>query len=214
MSRIAVLAYSGGLDTSCAIAWLKEDYGFDEVVAVLVDVGQEAEFEPAIARGYAAGATDVVLVDRKQEFASEQVAKALLANALYEGRYPLVSSLSGAVCVSEAVLVSSVVLSSRSPVARLDPRRRRSSFSGKVMSVIVALSSLILSPVIDSTRSVTLRRTSSTVWRMFLLYSMPILRSMAASVLPTSTEMPLVLLSEPVMLPSTPLVALEPLPPM
>ena len=102
MSRIAVLAYSGGLDTSCAIAWLKEDYGFDEVVAVLVDVGQDADFEPAIARGYAAGASDVVLVDRKSEFASEQVAKALLANALYEGRYPLVSALSRPV-IAEAV---------------------------------------------------------------------------------------------------------------
>ena len=45
MSKTAVLAYSGGLDTSCAIAWLKEDYGFDEVVAVLVDVGQEADFD-------------------------------------------------------------------------------------------------------------------------------------------------------------------------
>ena len=63
----AVLAYSGGLDTSCAIAWLKEDYGFDEVVAVLVDVGQDADFEPAIARGYAAGADDVVLLDRKDD---------------------------------------------------------------------------------------------------------------------------------------------------
>jgi argininosuccinate synthase len=102
MSRTAVLAYSGGLDTSCAIAWLKEDYGFDEVVAVLVDVGQDADFEPAIARGYAAGASDVVLVDRRDEFASEQVAKALLANALYEGRYPLVSALSRPV-IAEAV---------------------------------------------------------------------------------------------------------------
>ena len=98
----AVLAYSGGLDTSCAIAWLKEDYGFDEVVAVLVDVGQDADFEPAIARGYAAGASEVLLVDRKSEFASEQVAKALLANALYEGRYPLVSALSRPV-IAEAV---------------------------------------------------------------------------------------------------------------
>jgi argininosuccinate synthase len=101
-SRTAVLAYSGGLDTSCAIAWLKEDYGFDEVVAVLVDVGQDADFEPAIARGYAAGASEVVLVDRRHEFASEQVAKALLANALYEGRYPLVSALSRPV-IAEAV---------------------------------------------------------------------------------------------------------------
>ena len=102
MSRTAVLAYSGGLDTSCAIAWLKEDYGFDEVVAVLVDVGQDADFEPAIARGYAAGASDVLLVDRKREFAGDQVAKALLANALYEGRYPLVSALSRPV-IAEAV---------------------------------------------------------------------------------------------------------------
>ena len=102
MSRTAVLAYSGGLDTSCAIAWLKEDYGFDQVVAVLVDVGQDADFEPAIARGHAAGASDVLLVDRKREFAGDQVAKALLANALYEGRYPLVSALSRPV-IAEAV---------------------------------------------------------------------------------------------------------------
>ena len=49
MSKSAVLAYSGGLDTSCIIAWLKEDYGFDEVVAVLVDVGQTLDVEPSIA---------------------------------------------------------------------------------------------------------------------------------------------------------------------
>jgi argininosuccinate synthase len=102
MSRIAVLAYSGGLDTSCAVAWLKEDYGFDDVVAVLVDVGQDTDFGPALARGRAAGATDVVLVDRREEFAGEQVAKALAANALYEGRYPLVSALSRPV-IAEAV---------------------------------------------------------------------------------------------------------------
>jgi argininosuccinate synthase len=92
--RTAVLAYSGGLDTSCAISWLKEDYCYDEVVAVLVDVGQDADFEPAIARGHAAGADDVLLVDRTDEFAEEQVAKALLVNALYQGKYPLISALS------------------------------------------------------------------------------------------------------------------------
>ncbi len=102
MSRTAVLAYSGGLDTSCAIAWLKEDYGFDEVIAVLVDVGQQAAFDEAIERGYAAGADDVLLVDKKDAFADDQVAKALLANALYEGKYPLISSLSRPV-IAEAV---------------------------------------------------------------------------------------------------------------
>ncbi|HEX5798870.1 MAG TPA: argininosuccinate synthase [Gaiellaceae bacterium] len=102
MSRSAVLAYSGGLDTSCAIAWLKEDYGFDEVLAVLVDVGQEFDLEASLARGAAAGADDVVLLDRTEAFANEQVARALKANALYEGRYPLVSALSRPI-VAEAV---------------------------------------------------------------------------------------------------------------
>jgi argininosuccinate synthase len=98
----AVLAYSGGLDTSCAIVWLKEDYGYDEVVAVLVDVGQETDLEPAIARGQAAGADEVVVLDRKDELAENQIAKALAANALYEGRYPLVSALSRPL-IAEAV---------------------------------------------------------------------------------------------------------------
>src|SRR5581483_10325956 len=98
----AVLAYSGGLDTSCSIAWLKEDYGFDEVVAVLVDVGQAFDVEAAIERGKAAGADDVLLLDRKDAFAGEQVAKAIKTNALYEGRYPLVSALSRPV-IAEAV---------------------------------------------------------------------------------------------------------------
>jgi argininosuccinate synthase len=102
MSGTAVLAYSGGLDTSCAIAWLKEDYGFDEVVAVLVDVGQEAEFGVALERGRRAGADDVFVLDRADAFADDQVAKALVANALYEGRYPLVSALSRPV-IAEAV---------------------------------------------------------------------------------------------------------------
>jgi argininosuccinate synthase len=102
MPKIAVLAYSGGLDTSCAIAWLKEDYGFDEVIAVLVDVGQQTDFEPSFARGYAAGADDVLLIDRKDDFADEQVSKALQANALYEGKYPLISALSRPV-IADAV---------------------------------------------------------------------------------------------------------------
>jgi argininosuccinate synthase len=101
MPGTAVLAYSGGLDTSCAIAWLREDYGFDHVVAVLVDVGQEFDVEDSITRGAAAGA-EVVLVDRVEAFATDQVARALKTNALYEGRYPLVSALSRPV-IAEAV---------------------------------------------------------------------------------------------------------------
>ena len=90
----AALAYSGGLDTTCIIAWLKEFYGYDEVVAVLVDVGQEFDLERSQERGYAAGADEVLLVDRREEFANVQCAKALKTNALYEGKYPLISALS------------------------------------------------------------------------------------------------------------------------
>jgi argininosuccinate synthase len=115
MSGTAVLAYSGGLDTSCAIAWLKEDYGFDEVVAVLVDVGQEAEFSTAVERGRLAGADDVVVLDRAEAFAGDQVAKALVANALYEGRYPLVSALSRPV-IAEAVADVAVELGAEAVV--------------------------------------------------------------------------------------------------
>ncbi len=94
MTRTAVVAFSGGLDTSCIVSWLLEDYGYGEVVAVLVDVGQACDLDGAVARGQAAGAEDVILVDRKEAFAADQVAKALKTNALYEGRYPLVSALS------------------------------------------------------------------------------------------------------------------------
>ena len=102
MSKTAVVAYSGGLDTSCIVSWLLEDYGYDEVVAVLVDVGQAFDLDGAIGRGKAAGASDVLLVDRKEAFASEQAAKAIVTNALYEGKYPLVSALSRPV-IAEAV---------------------------------------------------------------------------------------------------------------
>ena len=73
MSKTAVLAYSGGLDTTCIIAWLKELYDYDEVVAVLCDVGEDFELEQSQERGYAAGADDVLLVDRRDAFANDQV---------------------------------------------------------------------------------------------------------------------------------------------
>ena len=115
MNQTAVLAYSGGLDTTCIIAWLKEDYGFDDVVAVLCDVGQEFDLEQAQERGFAAGAADVVIVDRRHAFAREQVAKALRANALYEGKYPLVSALSRPV-IAQAVAELALELSAEAAV--------------------------------------------------------------------------------------------------
>ncbi len=90
-----VLAYSGGLDTSVAIRWLAERKGYD-VVACAIDVGQAApgELDRVRQRGLDCGAVDSVVVDAKAEFADDFVAPAVHANALYMGKYPLVSALS------------------------------------------------------------------------------------------------------------------------
>ena len=88
-----VLAYSGGLDTSCLIPWLKEKYGYD-VVACLVDAGRVKNIPQILERARASGAVAAVAVDAKDEFAEHYCLPALMANALYEDKYPLVSSLS------------------------------------------------------------------------------------------------------------------------
>lgn len=104
MTGRCVLAYSGGLDTSVAIRKLTED-GFD-VVAVTVDVGHGGDFTEAVARGKAAGAEDVRVTDAVEEFATRFVWPAVRANALYEGRYPLVSSLARPLIAEKVVEVA------------------------------------------------------------------------------------------------------------
>ncbi len=94
MTDRVVLAYSGGLDTSVAIGWIAAETGA-EVIAVAVDVGQGGEdLEEIRQRALTCGAVEAVVVDARTEFAVDFVAPALLANALYQDRYPLVSSLS------------------------------------------------------------------------------------------------------------------------
>ena len=94
MSEKVVLAYSGGLDTSVAIGWIKEETGKD-VIAVAADVGQGGEdMEVIKKRALACGAEESIVLDLKQEFADEYCLPALKANALYMDKYPLVSSLS------------------------------------------------------------------------------------------------------------------------
>jgi argininosuccinate synthase len=116
VSGTAVVAYSGGLDTSCIVAWLQEaPYGYDEVVAVLVDVGQALDLDESLVRANAAGADDVLLVDRKDAFAEEQCARAIATNALYEGKYPLVSALSRPV-IAQAVAEIAVDLGAEAVV--------------------------------------------------------------------------------------------------
>lgn len=94
MSERVVLAYSGGLDTSVGIGWLKEATG-KEVVALAIDVGQGGEDMDAIRqRALDCGAVEAIVIDAKSEFADDYLMPALKANALYQKRYPLVSALS------------------------------------------------------------------------------------------------------------------------
>ncbi len=102
MAKRVVLAYSGGLDTSVAVRWMKEEWD-SEVVTVAADVGQGGDFEAIRERALAAGAVEGVTVDCREEYANDFVAPALKANALYEGKYPLVSSLSRPVIVRHLV---------------------------------------------------------------------------------------------------------------
>jgi argininosuccinate synthase len=88
-----VLAYSGGLDTSIAIKWFQEKYDYD-VIAVVGDLGEGKDLDAIKQKALKTGAIECHVVDLKEEFANEYLAKTLKANAMYEGVYPLISSLS------------------------------------------------------------------------------------------------------------------------
>ncbi|MDQ0222795.1 argininosuccinate synthase [Streptococcus moroccensis] len=98
-----VLAYSGGLDTSVAIAWLKEKY---DVVAVCMDVGEGKDLDFIHDKALAVGAVESHVLDVKDEFAEEYVLPALQAHAMYEQKYPLVSALSRPIIAKKLVEVA------------------------------------------------------------------------------------------------------------
>jgi len=104
VSRRVVLAYSGGLDTSVAVRWMREEWDV-EVIACAVDVGQLAPGEEATIRerAAAAGAVETEIIDARDEYARRFLVPALRANALYEGKYPLVSALSRPVIAENLV---------------------------------------------------------------------------------------------------------------
>ena len=104
MAKKVVLAYSGGLDTSVAVHWMREQWGV-EVFCVALNVGQSDMLEPDVlrARAAAAGAIDCVIIDARDEMAEEFCNYAIWANAKYEGKYPLVSALSRPVIVRHLV---------------------------------------------------------------------------------------------------------------
>lgn len=87
-----VLAYSGGLDTSVIIPWLKENYNNCEVIAVTADLGQGAELDPVYDKALKSGASKCFILDLKEEFISDYVWPVVKAGAVYEKKYLLGTS--------------------------------------------------------------------------------------------------------------------------
>ena len=98
-----ILAYSGGLDTSVAITWLKKDY---DVIAVCMDVGEGKDLEFIHDKALTVGAVESYVLDVKDEFAEDYVLPALQAHAYYEQKYPLVSALSRPIIAKKLVEIA------------------------------------------------------------------------------------------------------------
>ena len=105
MPERVVLAYSGGLDTSIIIPWLKENYSYD-VIAMVGDVGQGDDIEAVVEKAYKTGASKVVVKDLREEFLTEYVFPTLQAGAVYEHKYLLGTSMARPVLAKHQVEVA------------------------------------------------------------------------------------------------------------
>jgi argininosuccinate synthase len=100
-----VLAYSGGLDTSVIIKWLKEKYGC-EIIAFAADVGQGQELDPVREKALATGASKVYIEDLREEFVANFVFPMLRANAFYEHDYLLGTSIARPLIAKEQIRIA------------------------------------------------------------------------------------------------------------
>jgi argininosuccinate synthase len=105
MKDTIVLAYSGGLDTSVLIKWIQEKYNVD-VITMTVDVGQGDNLKDIEEKAKIIGALRHYTIDAKEEFVKKYVFRAIKANALYEGKYPISSALSRPLIASKLVEVA------------------------------------------------------------------------------------------------------------
>ncbi len=100
-----VLAYSGGLDTSVIIKWLQDEYQA-EIIAMVGDVGQQEDLDAIKEKALTTGASRAYVEDLKEDYAYNYVLPTLQAQALYEGKYPLVSSLSRPIISRQMVKIA------------------------------------------------------------------------------------------------------------
>ena len=100
-----VLAYSGGLDTSIIIPWLKENYDY-EVIAMAADVGQGEELEPLNEKAIKTGASKLYIEDLKEEFITDYIYPTLKAGAVYEGKYLLGTSFARPIIAKRMVEIA------------------------------------------------------------------------------------------------------------
>ncbi|MBD2595054.1 argininosuccinate synthase [Nostoc spongiaeforme FACHB-130] len=92
-AKKVVLAYSGGVDTSVCIPYLKQEWGVEEVITLAADLGQGDELEPIKEKALKSGASESLVIDVKDSFVKDYAFPAIQANALYENRYPLGTAL-------------------------------------------------------------------------------------------------------------------------
>lgn len=102
-AKKVVLAYSGGVDTSVCIPYLKQEWGVEEVITLAADLGQGDELEPVREKALKSGASESLVVDVKESFVKDYAFPAIQANALYENRYPLSTALARPLIVKALV---------------------------------------------------------------------------------------------------------------
>ncbi|GAA6622371.1 argininosuccinate synthase [Scytonema sp. NUACC26] len=106
-AKKVVLAYSGGVDTSVCIPYLKHEWGVEEVIALAADLGQGDELAPVREKALKSGASESLVADVKESFVKDYAFPAIQANAIYENRYPLATALARPLIVK--VLVETAV---------------------------------------------------------------------------------------------------------
>jgi len=115
-----VLAYSGGLDTSIIMKWLKNEYGC-EVIAFTADVGQAEELDHLEEKALSTGASKVYIEDLREEFVRDFVFTALKANAIYEGTYLMGTSIARPLIAKRQIEIARLKERMRSP---MEPQAR------------------------------------------------------------------------------------------